>query len=88
MAKSQIPTLLDVIRVVSECATNDQEALATVASLINSGKVRLCGDFAGATIDVSAVGDRVFGLRKRCSALRTACAAWACPPSLDYISCQ
>ena len=50
-------TLLDVIQAVSEVAASDQEMLATVADLINSGRVRLCGDSAGATIDLSATED-------------------------------
>jgi hypothetical protein len=45
------PTLLDLIQAVSEVATSDQEALAAVVDLINSGTVQLCGDFAGAKID-------------------------------------
>jgi hypothetical protein len=57
MARTRYPTLLDVIQAVSEVAANDQETLATVADLINSGRVRLCGDAAGATIDVSATED-------------------------------
>jgi hypothetical protein len=31
--------------------------VATVAALINSGRVRLCGRSAGATIDLSATED-------------------------------
>ena len=31
--------------------------MATVADLINSGQVRLCGDAAGATIDLLATAD-------------------------------
>jgi len=54
MKKSDELTLLDLIRVVSEVAANDQELLATVADLINSGQVRFCGDAAGATIDLLA----------------------------------
>lgn len=57
MARTRYPTLLDVIQAVSEVAASDQEILATVADLINSGQVRLCGDAAGATIDVSATED-------------------------------
>jgi hypothetical protein len=45
-------TLLELIRVVSESARNDDEVVATVAYLINSGSVRLCGTFAGAKIAV------------------------------------
>ena len=57
MARSRYPTLLDLIRAVSEVAASDQEMLATIADLINSGRVRLCGDSAGATIDLSATED-------------------------------
>lgn len=49
--------LLDLIQAVSEIAANDQETLATVVDLINSGQVRLCGDAAGATIDLLATAD-------------------------------
>ena len=48
MAGSRNLTLLDLIQAVSEVAVNDQEIMATVADLINSGQVRLCGDAAGA----------------------------------------
>jgi hypothetical protein len=52
MNRSHELTLLDLIQAVSEVAANDQELLATVAHLINSGQVRFCGDAAGATIDL------------------------------------
>jgi hypothetical protein len=42
----------DLIQAVSEVAANDQELLATVTDLINSGRVRFCGDAAGAIIDL------------------------------------
>jgi hypothetical protein len=57
MGRTRYPTLLDVIQAVSEVAASDQETLATVADLINSGQVRLCGDAAGATIDLAATED-------------------------------
>jgi hypothetical protein len=57
MARCRSLTLLDVIQAVSEAAASDQETLATVADLINSGQVRLCGDYAGAVIDLSATED-------------------------------
>ena len=57
MASSYELTLLDLIRAVSEVAANDQETLAAVADLINSGQVRLCGGIAGATIDLLATAD-------------------------------
>ena len=43
-------TLLELIQVVSEAARNDEEVVATVAYLVNSGRVRLCGTFAGAKV--------------------------------------
>lgn len=52
MIRSFELTLLDLIQAVNEVASNDQEMLATVADLINSGQVRLRGDAAGATIDL------------------------------------
>ena len=57
MARRRPLTLFDVIQAVSEVAASDQEMLAAVAHLINSGQVRLCGDSAGATIDLSATKD-------------------------------
>jgi hypothetical protein len=46
-------TLLDLVQTVSEFAASDMEVVATVTYLINSGKVRLCGNFAGAKIKLS-----------------------------------
>lgn len=43
-------TLLELVQRVSESTRNDDEVVATVAYLINSGRVRLCGTFAGAKI--------------------------------------
>jgi hypothetical protein len=51
MPRRSDPTLLDLVQAVSEVATSDQETLATVVDLINSGTVQLCGDFAGAMVD-------------------------------------
>jgi hypothetical protein len=45
-------TLLELVQVVNESARTDEEVVATVAYLINSGRVRLCGTFAGAKIAV------------------------------------
>lgn len=57
MARSSNLKLLDLIQAVSEVAVNDQEIMATVADLINSGRVRLCGEASGATIDLLAAAD-------------------------------
>ncbi len=46
-------TMLDVVQAVSAYAKDDEEIVATVASLINSGKILLCGSFAGAKIDLT-----------------------------------
>ena len=43
-------TLLKLIHVVYESTQNDDEMVATVTYHINSGRVRLCGTFAGAKI--------------------------------------
>jgi hypothetical protein len=57
MDRFRYPTLRDLIQAVSEVAATDQETLATVADLINSRQVRLCGELAGATIDLSATAE-------------------------------
>jgi hypothetical protein len=57
MARSRNLTLFDLIQAVNDMAANDQEIMATVADLINSGQVSLCGDAAGATIDLLATAD-------------------------------
>ena len=46
-------TMLDLITAVSRYAANDAEAIATVVYLVNSGKVRLSGNFRGARFDLS-----------------------------------
>lgn len=46
-------TLLDLVQAVGAEATSDAEVVATVAALVNSGRVRLCGTFAGAQIQLS-----------------------------------
>lgn len=46
-------TLLDLVQAVSHFAVSDTEVVATVTYLVNSGKVRLCGNFAGAKIALS-----------------------------------
>ncbi len=57
MARSRDLTLRDVIQAVSECTTSDAELLASVADLINRGRVRLCGGLAGALVDLWATED-------------------------------
>ena len=54
MATSNNYTLLDLVQTGSRYAKTENEALATITYLINSGKVSLRGNFAGAKIDLSA----------------------------------
>src|SRR5262245_57540063 len=52
--KTTVPTtLLDLVQSINAYAANDREVVATVAYLVNSGRVRLGGTFAGATIQLS-----------------------------------
>jgi len=52
-------TLLHLVNAVSVDAGNEAEVIATVACLVNSGRVRLCGNFKGARFDLRelAAGD-------------------------------
>jgi hypothetical protein len=43
-------TLLELIQSVNALTDNDDEVVATVTYLVNTGRVRLCGNFAGAKI--------------------------------------
>jgi hypothetical protein len=47
-------TLLDLVQTLSDGATSDDEIVTMVAFLVNSGKVLLCGTFAGMKIDLPA----------------------------------
>jgi hypothetical protein len=48
-------TLLDLVTEVAKYARSDEEVIATVVHLVNSGRVRLCGNFKGARFDLDAV---------------------------------
>jgi hypothetical protein len=45
-------TLLDLVDAVSAHASTDDEVVATIVYLVNSGRVRLGGSFRGALIDL------------------------------------
>jgi len=47
-------TLLDLVQTVNQFANNDTETVAIVAHMINSGRVQLCGNFAGAKISYAS----------------------------------
>ena len=49
---AQNMTLLDLVKAVSEDARSEAEVIATVVYLVNSGGVRLCGNFKGARFDL------------------------------------
>lgn len=40
-------TLLELVQVLGEITEDEREIAETVASLIDEGRVRLCGNFAG-----------------------------------------
>jgi hypothetical protein len=44
-------TLLDLIEVVGEVTDSEAEIVSVVAHLVNSGRVRLIGNFRGARIE-------------------------------------
>jgi len=47
-------TLLDLVQTVSQFAKDDTETGMVVAHMINSGRVQLCGTFAGAKISYAS----------------------------------
>ena len=49
---AQNMTLLDLVKAVSDDAPSEAEVIATVVYLVNSGRVRLCGNFRGARFDL------------------------------------
>lgn len=46
-------TLLELVSILNSSTNSDHEVVALVTYLVNSGRVRLCGTFAGATIALS-----------------------------------
>ena len=46
-------TLLELVQTLNEVTDNDREVVAAAVSLVNSGRVRLCGNFANAKITLS-----------------------------------
>jgi len=47
-------TMLELVTDLSRGARSDDEVVAAVISLVNSGAVRLCGTFKGHRFDTSA----------------------------------
>jgi hypothetical protein len=50
-------TLLDLVTAVGDAAGSEDEVVATIVHLVNSGAVRLCGSFRGARFDTNPVSD-------------------------------
>lgn len=51
-------TLLDLVTAVNEVAATEDEAVATIVHLVNSGRVRLGGTFRGARLEISTPAPR------------------------------
>ena len=45
-------TLLDLVRAIGEVTEDDREVVATVRHLLETGRVRLTGNFSGIPIEV------------------------------------
>ena len=54
-------TLLDLVSTVREFAETDEEVVATVTYLVNSGKIRLCGNLAGSRIETQSPNSTQLG---------------------------
>ena len=52
-------TLLDLVTEIAKYSRSDNEVIATVAYMVNSGCVRLCGNFKGARFDLDALTDDI-----------------------------
>ena len=51
-------TLLDLVNAVSEHAGSEAELIATVVYMVNSGRVRLCGNFTGTRFHLNSLVGR------------------------------
>jgi hypothetical protein len=54
MKTQKTTTLLELVQTVGQFAKDDTEIVTVVAHLINSGRVQLCGNFAGAKISYAS----------------------------------
>lgn len=48
-------TMLDLVNAVAQDATSEAELIATVVYMVNSGRVRLCGNFRDCTFDLDGL---------------------------------
>ena len=51
--EARVTTLLDLVAAVADSAKTEEEVVATVTHLINSGQIKLIGNFRGADVRVS-----------------------------------
>ena len=51
-------TLLELISAVNDVAETEEEVIATIVHLVNSGTVRLGGSFRGARLDIAEPAPR------------------------------
>jgi hypothetical protein len=49
--EARAATLLELVTAICESTDDDQEVVSTVLNLLDSGRVRLCGNFRGHSID-------------------------------------
>ena len=70
MSAPRNTTLLDLVQTVSRFAASDEEIVAIVTSLVNSGRVRLCGSFAGARITFASETRSAVRRARACRASR------------------
>jgi hypothetical protein len=54
MKTQKTTTLLDLVQTVGQFAKDDMETGMVIAHMINSGRVQLCGNFAGAKISYAS----------------------------------
>ena len=63
-------TLLDLVATVSEFTDTENELVAVVVRLVNSGRVMLIGNFKGARFDLQALTASASGLDREGAAAR------------------
>ena len=56
-------TLLELVNAVADYTPSENEVIATVVHMVNSGAVRLCGNFKGAHFDLGALESRAASRR-------------------------
>lgn len=52
-AELRTMTLLDLVKAIAESGASEQELVATVTYLVNSGQVQLVGNFRGADVRIA-----------------------------------